>query len=700
MTRPYKPGMTDYIQQLNDDHESFEEGIGAIATAVRFEEQTLTDEQQDQARDNLSLLDSPVFTGKVSAGSISLAKNIAYSGVLGAANTGLFFDGNASGASSSILTPLNFIRFNSDTVSVPTAGIVDAFHVYHNFGGAGCVGARTGTQTTLVMTATPDTNTHIDSQHVVDLQIGLASASHGGSGTTSATAVGSMFGSNPNVRLASGATNWYALIGSELNVALATGASVAHKVGAIIVATSSDKVQGNETDSALVIANQSGAVGWKKGISFGRADGIWPISSTGTIIGTNAQLYGTPVSLAAAHGIDFSAVTFSADAFKSTGFVVSGTGAVTATSFAGPLTGNVTGNVSGTSGSTTGNAATATALQNARTINGVSFDGTGNITVAAAAGTLTGSSLPAGVTASSLTSVGTLAALTVTATITGSVSGNAGTATALQNARAINGTSFDGTGNITVSAAAGTLTGTTLNSTVVNASLSAITASGGTLAVTGAMTVSGAVVGPAVYGATNTTVSIGNVTNGVGFVVEDAGSAAVNHWSVYGSATGARPTLRARSSTAVSANIQNGAAAPIIFGTDADATAREQVRINHTAGATNYITLTGSNGANPTISTSAGDLFVGTGLIGAAYAEMTSYVKAYKGTAIPAGGTAGAGFTLSSTANFGVFFGSGAPTLSAAKGSLYLRSDGSGTGDRAYINTNGSTTWTALTTAA
>ena len=46
------------------------------------------------------------------------------------------------------------------------------------------------------------------------------------------------------------------------------------------------------------------------------------------------------------------------------------------------MTGNVTGNVSGTSGSTTGNAATATALESARTIAGQSFDGTGNITIA------------------------------------------------------------------------------------------------------------------------------------------------------------------------------------------------------------------------------------------------------------------------------------------------------------------------------
>ncbi len=48
----------------------------------------------------------------------------------------------------------------------------------------------------------------------------------------------------------------------------------------------------------------------------------------------------------------------------------------------------------------------------------------------------------------------------------------------------------------------------------------------------------------------------------------------------------------------------------------------------------------------------------------------------------------------------GVYAGSGVPTIAAPKGSLYLRSDGSTTNDRAYINTDGDTTWTALTTAA
>jgi hypothetical protein len=59
-----------------------------------------------------------------------------------------------------------------------------------------------------------------------------------------------------------------------------------------------------------------------------------------------------------------------------------------------------------------------------------------------------------------------------------------------------------------------------------------------------------------------------------------------------------------------------------------------------------------------------------------------------------------AAFLASSTAGLGVYVGSGVPTISAAQGSLYLRTDGSSTSTRAYINTNGSTTWTAITTAA
>ena len=91
-------------------------------------------------------------------------------------------------------------------------------------------------------------------------------------------------------------------------------------------------------------------------------------------------------------------------------------GTITGT-FSGNLTGNVTGNASGSSGSCTGNAATATALATARAINGTNFDGSADITVTAAAGTLTGATLASGVTGSSLTSLGTLASLTVSGNI-------------------------------------------------------------------------------------------------------------------------------------------------------------------------------------------------------------------------------------------------------------------------------------------
>jgi hypothetical protein len=64
-----------------------------------------------------------------------------------------------------------------------------------------------------------------------------------------------------------------------------------------------------------------------------------------------------------------------------------------------------------------------------------------------------------------------------------------------------------------------------------------------------------------------------------------------------------------------------------------------------------------------------------------------------------AGGNAAHRVTLSSTAGLGVYFGSGAPSVSAAQGSLYLRTDGSSTTTRLYVNTNGTTGWTNVVTS-
>lgn len=47
-----------------------------------------------------------------------------------------------------------------------------------------------------------------------------------------------------------------------------------------------------------------------------------------------------------------------------------------------------------------------------------------------------------------------------------------------------------------------------------------------------------------------------------------------------------------------------------------------------------------------------------------------------------------------------IYAGTGAPTGTAGKSSLYLRKDGSSTSTRMYINTDGASAWTPVTTAA
>lgn len=107
---------------------------------------------------------------------------------------------------------------------------------------------------------------------------------------------------------------------------------------------------------------------------------------------------------------------------------------------------------------TTGNAGTATALENARTIGGVSFNGTANI------------DLP-GVNASG----------------TQDTSGNAATATALETAVTIGGVSFDGTANIDLP---GVNTSGTQN-TSGNAATATALATGRTIALSGDVTATG-----------------------------------------------------------------------------------------------------------------------------------------------------------------------------------------------------------------
>ena len=77
--------------------------------------------------------------------------------------------------------------------------------------------------------------------------------------------------------------------------------------------------------------------------------------------------------------------------------------------------------------------------------------------------------------------------------------------------------------------------------------------------------------------------------------------------------------------------------------------------------------------------------------------SATGTITADSAIAPVAGGDAAV--LMTSTAGLGIYVGSGAPTVSAAQGSLYLRTDGSSTSTRLYVNTNGTTGWTNVTTA-
>ena len=213
-------------------------------------------------------------------------------------------------------------------------------------------------------------------------------------------------------------------------------------------------------------------------------------------------------------------------------------GAVTAS---GGFVGNVTGNASGSSGSCTGNAATATKLATARTIAGVSFDGSANISlnnnaITNGAGYITATltneqvqdivggmvsgNTETGITVTYQDGDGTLDF--VVGTLNQDTTGNAATATTLETARNIAGVSFDGSANISlnnnaITNGAGYITGSSLNASNLSSGTIPDARFPSTLpAVSGAnlTNISATVAGGAVYENAQSITSNYTVTNG------------------------------------------------------------------------------------------------------------------------------------------------------------------------------------------
>ena len=180
----------------------------------------------------------------------------------------------------------------------------------------------------------------------------------------------------------------------------------------------------------------------------------------GTTNITFTQVASTAV-YSAGNGITLTGTVFAADA--GTGVTVDGSGInigqavetssdVTFNSVAAALTGNVTGNVSG---DVTGNADTATALETARNIGGVSFDGTASINLPGV--NTTGNQDTTG-NAATATAWETGRTISLTGDVTGSVTGVDGTGNAsIATTIAANSVALgtDTTGNYVGSVASG-----------------------------------------------------------------------------------------------------------------------------------------------------------------------------------------------------------------------------------------------------
>lgn len=183
--------------------------------------------------------------------------------------------------------------------------------------------------------------------------------------------------------------------------------------------TGNEAVAGIKTFSSSIVGSVTGNAGTATKLATARTIAVTgDVTGSGTFDGSgNLTITATESATTRTNTTSTQAGTDGATVTMIDGVTTNGAGEVT-----GVNTKTLT--LPPTQTTVTGNAGSATKLANARTIGGVSFDGTANI------------NLPG-----------------VNIAGNQSTTGNAGSATKLQTARTINGVAFDGTANISVNAA-------------------------------------------------------------------------------------------------------------------------------------------------------------------------------------------------------------------------------------------------------
>ena len=378
------------------------------------------------------------------------------------------------------------------------------------------------------------------------------------------------------------------------------------------------------------------------------------VTATGNITGGNLNAAGLSLS-----GNVLSAINMTANITTTGGNLQAGnllTGGIA--SATGNITGGnlrTTGQVSATSNITGGN------LNAAGNVTGGNLITAGQVSVT---GNITGGNINTG------------AQVVATGNVTG---GNIVTA-ALVRGQTVSATANVVGGNVSTAGlitATGNVTGGNINTGAQVVATGNIT--GGNLRTTGQVSATGNITGNYFLGNGSQLTGIGSLT---------AISEGTTNMTVNGSGGNISATIGGTSNVAVFASTGIN-----VLGTVSASGNVTGGNINTGAQVVATGNVTGGN-------INTGAQVVATGNVTGGNLRTAGQLLAASATAIAAGGSQSLGLEFSTTVDFGIFFGSGAPTISAAKGSLYLRSDGSTTNDRMYVNTDGSTTWTAVITVA
>lgn len=258
---------------------------------------------------------------------------------------------------------------------------------------------------------------------------------------------------------------------------------------------------------------------------------------------------GTPAAPTAAPGTNTTQLA-------TTAFVLANAGSGTVTSVS-----SANGDVTVATGTTTPvlTIVSAPKLTTARNINGVAFDGTGNITVTAAAGTLTGTALNATVVTSSLTAVGDL------------VTGSIGTGfvvkgvTMTLGSDAANDVYYRNSSGVLTRLANGT-TGQFLAATTGSAPSWGTPSGSGTVTHTGNLTANAVVLG---NGTADITVSTAFVTDGVSILTV----------GVAGASTSGAVIIKGKTSGSLKITLNDATAQAIVLGLAAQTTSGATIQI-------------------------------------------------------------------------------------------------------------------------